>query len=156
RLIQEFIVNDKVDIIGGGLTGDLLASAALIKQASKPTVIMLASTSALIEKTPHFLRTSVTPAPASPLISDRARHKGITKAVTLVTDFSPGHEAEAIFKARYLAAGGQIAEFIRVPLQNPDFAPFLQRARDAAPQAIFVFVPSVQGGTFAKQFVERG
>ena len=49
-----------------------------------------------------------------------------------------------------------IPEAIRVPLQNPDFAPFLQRARDAAPQAIFVFIPSVQAGTFAKQFAERG
>jgi len=156
RLIQEFIVNDKVDIIGGGLTGDLLASAALITEASKPTVIMLASTSALIEKSPYFVRTSCTLAQSSGIIADWAIQNGITKAVTLVTDFSPGHEAEAIFKARYLAAGGQIAEFIRVPLQNPDFAPFLQRARDAAPQAIFVFVPSVQGGTFAKQFVERG
>jgi branched-chain amino acid transport system substrate-binding protein len=156
RLIQEFIVNDKVDIIGGGLTGDLLASAALITAASKPTVIMLASTSALIEKSPYFVRTSCTLSQSSGIIAEWAIQNGIKKVVSLVTDFSPGHEAEAIFKARYLAAGGQIAEFIRVPLQNPDFAPFLQRARDAAPQAIFVFVPSVQAATFAKQFVERG
>ena len=40
--------------------------------------------------------------------------------------------------------------------RNPDFAPFLQRARDAKPDALFVFVPSGQGGTFMKQFVERG
>jgi branched-chain amino acid transport system substrate-binding protein len=156
RLIQEFIVNDKVDIIGGGLTGDLLASASLITEANKPTVIMLASTSTLIEKSPYFVRTSCTLAQSSGIIADWAIQNGIKKAVTLVTDFSPGHEAEAIFKARYLSGGGQIAEFIRVPLQNPDFAPFLQRARDAAPQAVFVFVPSVQGATFAKQFVERG
>src|SRR5262249_62344483 len=74
----------------------------------------------------------------------------------LVTAFSPGHEAEATFKARYLAGGGQIVEAIRVPLQNPDFAPFLQRAHDASPHAIFIFIPSVQAGSFAKQFVERG
>jgi len=156
RLIQEFIVKDKVDIIGGGLTGDLLASAPLITEASKPTVIMLASTSALIEKSPYFVRTSCTLSQSSGIIAEWAIQNGIKKVVSLVTDFSPGHEAEAIFKARYLAGGGQIAEFIRVPLQNPDFAPFLQRARDAAPQAIFVFVPSVQAATFAKQFVERG
>jgi branched-chain amino acid transport system substrate-binding protein len=156
RLIQEFIVNDKVDIIGGGLTGDLLASAPLITEAGMPTVIMLASTSALIEKSPYFVRTSCTLSQSSGIIAEWAIQNGIKKVVSLVTDFSPGHEAEAIFKARYLAAGGQIAEFIRVPLQNPDFAPFLQRARDAAPQAIFVFVPSVQAATFAKQFVERG
>jgi branched-chain amino acid transport system substrate-binding protein len=156
RLMQELIVNAKVDIIGGGLTGTLLASAALITETRKPTVVMLSSTSTLIDKSPYFVRTSCTLAQSAGIIADWAASSGIKKVVTLVTDFSPGHEAETAFKNRYLAAGGQIAEFIRVPLQNPDFAPFLQRARDAAPQAIFVFVPSVQGGTFAKQFRERG
>jgi branched-chain amino acid transport system substrate-binding protein len=156
RLIQEFIVNDKVDVIGGGATGDLLASAQIITEAGKPTVIMLSSTSAVIDKSPYFVRTSCTLAQSSGIIADWAIKSGIKKVVTLVADFSPGHEAEATFKDRYLAAGGQIAEFVRVPLQNPDFAPFLQRVRDAAPQAVFVFIPSVQAATFAKQFVERG
>jgi branched-chain amino acid transport system substrate-binding protein len=156
RLIQESIINDKADVIAGGLTGDLLASASLITEAKKPTVIMLSSTSAVIDKSPYFLRTSCTLSQSSGIMADWAIRNDIKKVVTLVTDFSPGHEAEAVFKDRYLAAGGQIAEAIRVPLQNPDFAPFLQRARDAAPQAIFVFIPSVQAGTFAKQFVERG
>jgi branched-chain amino acid transport system substrate-binding protein len=156
RLIQELIVNDKVDVIGGGVTGDLLASAQLITEAKKPTVIMLSSTSALIDKSPYFVRTSCTLAQSSGIIADWAIKNGIKKIVTLVTDFSPGQEAEATFKDRYLAAGGQIAELVRVPLQNPDFAPFLQRVRDAGPQAVFVFIPSVQAATFAKQFVERG
>lgn len=156
RLIQESIINDKADVIAGGLTGDLLASASLITEAKKPTVIMLSSTSAVIDKSPYFLRTSCTLSQSSGIMADWAIGNDIKKVVTLVTDFSPGHEAEAVFRDRYLAAGGQIAEAIRVPLQNPDFAPFLQRARDAAPQAIFVFIPSVQAGTFAKQFVERG
>jgi branched-chain amino acid transport system substrate-binding protein len=155
RLIQEFIISDKVDVIGGGLTGDLLASASLITQAKKPTVIMLSSTSAVIDKSPYFVRTSCTLAQSSGIIADWAIRNDVKKVVTLVADFAPGHEAEGTFKERYLAAGGQIAEAIRVPLQNPDFAPFLQRARDASPQAIFVF-PSAQAGTFAKQFVERG
>jgi branched-chain amino acid transport system substrate-binding protein len=156
RLILEAITNDKVDIIGGGLTGDLLASASLISEAKKPTVIMLSSTSAVIDKSPYFVRTSCTLAQSSGIMADWAIKKDIKKVVTVVTDFSPGHEAEATFKARYLAGGGQIVEAIRVPLQNPDFAPFLQRAHDASPHAIFVFIPSVQAGAFAKQFVERG
>jgi branched-chain amino acid transport system substrate-binding protein len=156
RLIRELIVNDKVDVIGGGVTGDLLASAQLITEAKKPTVIMLSSTSALIDKSPYFVRTSCTLAQSSGIMADWAIKNGIKKVVTLVTDFSPGQEAEATFKDRYLAAGGQIAELVRVPLQNPDFAPFLQRVRDAGPQAVFVFIPSVQAATFAKQFVERG
>jgi branched-chain amino acid transport system substrate-binding protein len=156
RLIQESIVNDKVDIIGGGLTGDLFAAAGILTEARTPTVIMLSSTSAVIDKSPFFVRTSCTLAQSSAIMADWAVRSDIKRVVTLVSDFSPGHEAEASFKDRYLSAGGAIAEAIRVPLQNPDFAPFLQRARDAAPQAIFVFIPSVQAGTFARQFVERG
>jgi branched-chain amino acid transport system substrate-binding protein len=117
---------------------------------------MLSSTSAVIDKSPYFVRTSCTLAQSSAIMADWAVKADIRRIVTVVSDFSPGHEAEAIFKDRFLAAGGQIADLIRVPLQNPDFAPFLQRARDAAPQALFVFIPSVQAATFAKQFVERG
>src|SRR5215470_861894 len=156
RLTQELIANDKIDLLAGGLTADLLASAALINETKKPTVIMLASTTTLIEKSPYFVRTSCTMAQSSAMMADWAIKNGMTKVVTLVSDFAPGVEAEGLFRTRYLAAGGQIAEAIRVPLQSPDFAPALQRARDAAPQGIFLFVPSVQAGTFARQFVERG
>ena len=156
RLIQEAIINDKVDIIAGGTTGDLFAGAPIITEAKVPTVIMLSSTSAAIDKSPYFVRTSCTLAQSSVIIADWAIKNGIKRVVTLTSDFAPGHEAEATFKGRYIVAGGEIAESLKVPLQNPDFAPFLQRARDANPQAMFVFVPSVQAGTFARQFVERG
>jgi len=156
RLIQELIVNDKVDIVGGGLTADLLASAGLITEAQKPTVIMISSTTAVIEKSPFFVRTSCTLAQSSAILADWTMKKGLAKAVTLVTEFAPGLEAEETFTNNYKAAGGQIAEAIRVPLRSPDFAPFLQRVKEAAPQALFVFVPSTQAATFAKQFVERG
>jgi branched-chain amino acid transport system substrate-binding protein len=156
RLIQELIINDKVDVIGGGLTADLLPSARLFTEAEKPAVVMLSSTTAVVEKSSFFVRTSCTLAQSSAIIADWAIKSGLTKAVTLVTEFAPGLEAEETFTNNYKAGGGQISEAIRVPLRNPDFAPFLQRVREAAPQALFVFIPSVQAGTFAKQFVERG
>ena len=74
----------------------------------------------------------------------------------MVSDYAPGVDAEKSFNERFKAAGGEVTEAIRVPLANPDFAPFLQRAADAKPDAMFIFVPSGQGGTFMKQFVERG
>jgi branched-chain amino acid transport system substrate-binding protein len=156
RLIQELIVNEKVDIIGGGVTADLFPSAGLITEAQKPTVIMLSSTTAVIEKSPFYVRTSCTLAQSSAILADWTMKKGLAKAVTLITEFAPGLEAEESFTNNYKAAGGQVAETIRVPLKNPDFAPFLQRVKEAAPQALFVFVPSTQAATFAKQFVERG
>jgi branched-chain amino acid transport system substrate-binding protein len=76
--------------------------------------------------------------------------------VSIVSDYAPGADAEKSFTERFTGAGGQVVESIKVPLANPDFAPFLQRAADAKPDAIFVFVPSGQGGTFMKQYTERG
>jgi branched-chain amino acid transport system substrate-binding protein len=102
------------------------------------------------------VRTSFTLAQTTSVMADWAARNGIRRVVTMVSDFAPGLEAEGSFKERFVGAGGQMVEAIRFPLANPDFAPFLQRARDAAPDAIFVFVPSGQGGPFIKQFVERG
>ncbi|WP_426441630.1 ABC transporter substrate-binding protein [Bradyrhizobium genosp. P] len=156
RLIQELVVNDKVDIIGGSLTADLMPSAPLLTEAQKPTVIMISSTTAVVEKSPFFVRTSCTLAQSSAILADWAVKKGLGKAVTLVTEFAPGLEAEETFTNNYKAAGGEVAEAIRVPLRSPDFAPFLQRVKEAAPQALFVFIPSTQAAAFARQFVERG
>lgn len=156
RLIQELVVNDKVDVIGGGLTADLIPSASLLTESQKPTVIMLSSTTAVIEKSPFFVRTSCTLAQSSAILADWAIKRGFGKAVTLVTEFAPGLEAEETFTNNYKAAGGHVAEAIRVPLRSPDFAPFLQRVKEAAPQALFVFIPSTQAASFARQFVERG
>src|SRR5450631_2385396 len=70
RLVQELIVNDKVDIIGGGLTADLLASASLFTEARIPAVVMLSSTTAVVEKSPFFVRTSCTLAQSSAIVAD--------------------------------------------------------------------------------------
>ena len=89
-------------------------------------------------------------------MADWAAQNGIKKVVTMVSDYAPGADAEKSFKDEFTAKGGQVIDSIRFPLANPDFAPFLQQAADQKPDAIFVFVPSGQGGIFVKQFVERG
>jgi branched-chain amino acid transport system substrate-binding protein len=80
----------------------------------------------------------------------------VKKVVTMVSDYAPGADAEKFFSDRIKAGGGEILSAIRIPLANPDFSPFLQRAADAKPDALFIFVPSGQGGTFVRQFIERG
>jgi branched-chain amino acid transport system substrate-binding protein len=84
-----------------------------------------------------------------------AAQNGIKKVTTLVSDYGPGIDAEKAFIGAFSKAGGQV-ESLRVPLQNPDFSPFLQKVADAKPDALFVFVPSGIGAQFMKQFVERG
>jgi branched-chain amino acid transport system substrate-binding protein len=85
-----------------------------------------------------------------------AAKNNMRRTVTLVTDYGPGLDAERTFKERMALNGGQVIESLRVPLRNPDFAPFLQKVRDLKPDALFVFVPSGVGSLVMKQFVERG
>jgi branched-chain amino acid transport system substrate-binding protein len=81
----------------------------------------------------------------------------IKRVVTLVADYGPGIDAETAFKNTLVAGGGQVVESIRVPLRNPEFAPFIQRIKDAKPEAVFVFVPAgEQGVAFMKGYRERG
>jgi branched-chain amino acid transport system substrate-binding protein len=157
RLAQELIVNDKVDILAGfGVTPAALAAAPLANQARIPQIVMLAGASIVTERSPYIVRTSFTLAQSSVIIGDWAAQNGIKKVATLTTDYAPGNDALQFFKARFTAAGGEIVEEIKVPLVNPDFAPFLQRMKDSRPDAMFVFVPGGQGGNFMKQFAERG
>jgi branched-chain amino acid transport system substrate-binding protein len=157
RLAQELVVNDKVNILAGfGLTPLALATEPIATQAKVPLLVMAAATSAITEKSPFVIRSGFTlPQVATPL-ADWAPQHGIKKVVTLVTDYGPGIDAEKAFTTRFTANGGTIADSLRVPLKNPDFAPFLQKVADLKPDAVFVFVPSGVGSVFMKQFAERG
>jgi branched-chain amino acid transport system substrate-binding protein len=157
RLAQELIVNDKVNIIAGfGITPAAFAAAPLATQAKVPEVVMAAGTSVITEKSPYIVRTSFTLGQSSTIIGDWAVKNGIKKVATLTSDYAPGNDALKFFKEHFTAGGGQIVEEVKVPLANPDFAPFLQRMKDAKPDAMFVFVPAGQGGNFMKQYAERG
>jgi branched-chain amino acid transport system substrate-binding protein len=157
RLAQELIVNDKVNVIAGfGVTPSALAAAPLATQAKVPEVVMAAGTSIITERSPYIVRTSFTLAQSSTIIGDWAAKNGIKKVATLTSDYAPGNDALAAFKEHFTAGGGEIVEEVKVPLANPDFAPFLQRMKDAKPDAMFVFVPAGQGGNFMKQYAERG
>jgi branched-chain amino acid transport system substrate-binding protein len=157
RLAQELIVNDKVSVIAGfGITPAALAAAPLATQAKVPEVVMAAGTSIITERSPYIARTSFTLPQSSTIIGDWAVKNGIKKVVTLTSDYAPGNDALNAFKEHFAAGGGQIVDEIKVPLASPDFAPFLQRVKDAKPDAMFVFVPAGQGGNFMKQYAERG
>ena len=157
RIAQELIANDKVDILAGfGITPTALAVAPLATQAKIPEIVMLAGTSIITERSPYIVRTSFTLAQSSTIIGDWAAKNGIKKIATMTSDYAPGNDALQFFKEHFSAGGGEIVEEVKVPLANPDFAPFLQRMRDSKPDAMFVFVPGGQGGNFMKQFSERG
>ena len=157
RIAQELVVNDKVTALAGfGLTPLALATAPIATQAKTPMVVMAAATSSIIKASPYIVRTSFTLPQVTLGIAEWAAKNGMKKVVTLVSDYGPGIDAEKTFTSRFTLTGGTIPAELRVPLRNPDFAPFLQRVIDAKPDGLFVFLPSGVGAQFMKQFTERG
>jgi branched-chain amino acid transport system substrate-binding protein len=157
RLAQELIGNDHASVLMGfGLTPLALAAAPVATEAKVPEIVTAAATAMITEKSPFIVRTSFTLPQAAMPMADWSLKNGIKKVVTIVSDYGPGVDAEKWFGQTFTKGGGTIVEAIRVPLKNPDFAPFLQRVKDDAPDAVFVFVPSGFGAIFMKQFVERG
>ena len=157
RIAQEMVVNDKVNVLAGfGLTPLALATAPIATQSKTPMVVMAAATSSITQASPYVVRTSFALPQAAVALADWVPNNGIKKVVTLVSDYGPGIDAEKFFKERLTFNGGQVVETLRVPMRNPDFAPFLQKVRDLKPDAMFVFVPSGAGSALMKQFAERG
>jgi branched-chain amino acid transport system substrate-binding protein len=157
RIAQELVINDKVQVLAGfGLTPLAFATAPVATQSKTPMVVMAAATSSITQASPFIVRTSFTVPQVVTVLADWAGKNGIKKVVSLVTDYAPGIDSEKYFNQRFINNGGQVVEVLRVPLRNPDFAPFLQKVRDAKPDALFTFVPAGVGTALMKQFTERG
>ncbi|HET7164654.1 MAG TPA: ABC transporter substrate-binding protein [Pseudolabrys sp.] len=159
RLAQELVVRDKADILAGfTLTPEALGAAGISAEAKKLMVDMNAATSIVTEKSPYIVRVSLTLPQIGETLGTWAATKGkIKKAYTMVTDFGPGIDAETAFQKAFKAGGGEIVGSVRMPIANPDFSAFVQRAKDLNPESIFVFVPGgAQPAALGKAFAERG
>jgi len=157
RTAQELIVRNQVNVLAGfGLTPLALATAPVATEAKTPMIVMAAATSIVTSKSPYIVRSGFTLPQVTGPIADWAVKNKIQTAVTMVSDYAPGIDAESTFVKRFTSGGGKVAESLRVPLRNADYGPFIQRAKDAKPDALFVFVPSGEGSAVMKQFDDRG
>ena len=158
RLTQELVTRDKVSLLTGVIwTPNALAMAPLVTEAKVPFVIMNAGTAMITTKSPYIARVSFTLWQSSYPLGTWAAKNGMKNVYTLVSDFGPGIDAEAAFTKAYTAAGGTIAGAVRMPVAALDFVPFVQRAKDAHPDAVFVFVPAAKQATaLMKAFGDLG
>lgn len=158
RAAQELVNRDKVDVLAGfGLTPSAFAVAPVATESKVPMVVMNAATSSVTERSPYIVRSSMTLPQNSGAMASWALKNGIKNVYTFVADYGPGHDAEKQFVKTFTEGGGQIVGQLRTPVKNPDFSPFMQRVRDAKPEAIFMFVPSgEQSVAFLKSYAERG
>ncbi|MGC3964040.1 MAG: ABC transporter substrate-binding protein [Rhodocyclaceae bacterium] len=158
RVAQELIVQDKVQFLAGfGLTPNAMAVAPIATQSKTPMVVMNAATAAITTASPYIVRFSFTLPQMTVPMATWASKNGIKSVYTVASDYGPGIDAEEAFIKAFKANGGSIVGSVRVPLKSPEFAPFVQRVKDAKPQAVFVFLPAgEQGIAFMKSFNERG
>jgi branched-chain amino acid transport system substrate-binding protein len=148
RLAQELITRDHVQLLAGVIwTPNALAIAPLVTEAKIPLIIMNASTSTITTKSPYIARVSLTMWQSSYPLGPWAVKNNIKKIYTVVSDYGPGIDAEQAFTKGFADSGGQIVGSVRIPVANPDFVPFLQRAKDVAPDAVFAFVPAGKEST---------
>jgi branched-chain amino acid transport system substrate-binding protein len=158
RLAQELITRDKVQLLTGVIwTPNALSVAPLLTEAKVPLVIMNAGTSMITTKSPYIARFSFTLWQSSYPLGTWAAKNGLKNVYTLVSDYGPGIDAETAFTKSFTDGGGKIVGSVRMPVQAPDFVPFLQRAKDAKPDAVFCFVPAAKAATaFMKAFDDLG
>jgi branched-chain amino acid transport system substrate-binding protein len=158
RLAQELVTRDNVDILAGStLSPNAIAMSKISAEAKKFMVIMNAATTVIITMSPYSVRTSMTLPSIGASAGTWAYKSGIRKAYTMVSDFAPGKDAEGAFQEAFKKAGGEIVGSVRMPVANPDFSAFVQRAKDLNPESIFIFVPGgAQPAALGKAFAERG
>jgi branched-chain amino acid transport system substrate-binding protein len=156
RLVQELVAREHVQILAGfQWTPNANAVASLLNQAQLPCVLTNAAGTDTTRLSPWFVRTSFTQWQNGLPLGKWAAAKGYKRAYVLVTDFSPGTDASSAFTAGFTGGGGTIVDTVRMPIQNPNFVPFLQAARDAKPDVVFAFHPGgSQVAPFIRAFAE--
>lgn len=153
RLTQELIARDKAEIIlGYSFTPNAMAAAGILTQAKRPAVIINAMTSVLTEKSPYFTRISATMPMVAYTQGKWAAEQGMKSAYVIVSDYAPGIEAETWFIRGFEDGGGKILGKDRTPVTAMEYGPFLQRAIESKPEAIFGFNP---GGDVSIAFMKQ-
>lgn len=158
RLAQDLITRDHVDILTGVVwTPNALAIGPLAGEGKTPFVIMNAGTSSITTTSPYVSRVSFTLWQSSLPFGEWAAKHGLKKVYIAVSDFGAGWDAQEGFTKGFTANGGQIVDAVRMPLATTDFVPYMQKAKDLKPDAVFVFVPGGKQATgIMKAFSDAG
>jgi branched-chain amino acid transport system substrate-binding protein len=157
-LAQELVVKDKVQYLAGiYFTPDALAIAPLLEDAQTVLVVFNAATSAITAKSPNIVRSSFTMWQNTVPAAKVALARGMKRVAIAVSDYGPGIDAQTAFKTTFEAGGGTIADAIRMPVATADFAPIMQRIKDAKVDAVFAFLPSGPPTLgFVKAYIDTG
>jgi branched-chain amino acid transport system substrate-binding protein len=148
RVAQELITRDHVQLLIGVVSSPVAAAIApLTAEAKVPFIITNAAGVAIPRLSPYVVRVSFTQWHTAYPLGKWTAQQGWKRSFTAVSDFIPGHDAEAAFTKSFTDAGGEIVGTVRFPAASLDFAPFVQRIKDAKPDVAFLWVPAGQQAT---------
>jgi branched-chain amino acid transport system substrate-binding protein len=158
RLAQELVVRDKVGVITGlDFSPNAYAIAPIVTQAKVPVVVMNAASSGITAASPYIARLSFTAQQVSDPMARWMLKQNIKQAYLVLADYAFGTDGGEAFKKAFTDGGGKIVGEVRTPMNNPDFSAYVQRIKDAKPQAVFMLFPAgVMPQAFLKVWKERG
>jgi branched-chain amino acid transport system substrate-binding protein len=147
RLAQELIVGERVDALFGLLfTPNAIAVGSVSTQSKMPVFVTNAATSELLPNNPYMVRFSLTETQVAAPLALWAARNGIKTVYSIYLDYGAGHEANDAFQKTFTANGGKIVGEIAAPLTTATYDPYVQRIKEAKPDAVFAFVGPVNGG----------
>ncbi len=156
RLAQELVVGSKVDFLMGlTVSPNAMGVALTSTQAKVPLFITNASALGILEHNPYSARFSYTEAQLTYPLARWAVKNNLKSVYSIVLDLAPGIDAASSFEAAYTAAGGTVLGQVRVPITANDYSPYVQRIRDAKPQAVFAFLTTF-GQPFLRAWIAAG
>ncbi len=158
RQAAELVSSDHVELMAGiTLTPEAFAVATVSTPAHVPVLIVNAATTRVLDHAPYMVRFGFTTGQAVAPYGTWAAHHGYKTVYAIYTDYGPGLEAGRVFKKTFAEAGGEIVGEVKPPFTTPDYSPFVQRAKDAHPQAIFIFAPAAgHPVAFLKAYKDAG
>jgi branched-chain amino acid transport system substrate-binding protein len=158
RTAQELIVQDKVQMLGGFyLSPEASAVASLVTETKTPTFLFETGSPPVVTQSPYFVRTGNSIGQAAYAQAVWGYKHGKRRAYTIVTDYAAGYDVEATFKKTFSALGGTMIGTDRAPLNTVDYAPFAERAANANPDLVVVFIPSgAPAISLMKALIARG
>jgi branched-chain amino acid transport system substrate-binding protein len=146
RQAQELIVQEGVDVLAGTtVTPNAIAVGDVSTQSKKPFLVFSAATAGIIAKNPYVARFGHTNTQITVPLAKYARKAGIKTAFALFQDYGPGIDAGKTFEDTFTAGGGKMLGEVRVPITNVDYSAYVQRVKDAHPEALFVFLNPAGG-----------
>jgi branched-chain amino acid transport system substrate-binding protein len=158
QLAEELVLREKVKFLAGfDLSPQAMAVADIATQAKIPSVIMNAATASITRGSPYFVRVSMTIPQHGTVAGRWAAKNGIKTAITAVSDYAPGYDAETYFTKEFTAGGGKVIDKMRMPQQETNYATYMEKVLQAKPDALFMFLPAGSPSiAFVKAYIERG